>query len=128
MYKISVQGMFSAAHRLTEYKGKCENLHGHNWHVEVEVQSAELDKSGMVIDFITLRALLGSVLKKLDHKYLNDIAPFKKKSPSSERIAEYIHTKLAPKIKKARLTSVSVWETPASRATYSEYPTLTCGE
>ena len=55
MYKIKVELGFSSAHNLRGYKGKCEELHGHNWKVEVEVGSKKLDKTGMVMDFTYLK-------------------------------------------------------------------------
>jgi len=118
MYSIKVEGNFSSAHNLRGYKGKCEDLHGHNWKVEAVVCSNKLDKIGMVMDFKLIKKALADILEKLDHKYLNKIGYFKKVNPTSENIARYIYDKLKPRI--AQLVSVTVWENPTSLATYDE--------
>ena len=117
MYEIKVIDDFSGAHNLLHYKGKCEKLHGHNWKVELSVYSETLDKTGMVMDFKDVKKILQKTLVKLDHKYLNDIAFFKKNNPTSENIARFIHKELSRAINKE--IKVSVWETERSRATYS---------
>jgi len=116
MYEVKVIDQFSAAHKLREYEGKCENLHGHNWKVEVCVRGEKLDKIGMVIDFKELKAVLGKVLGELDHCYLNDLSYFKKVNPTSENIAKFIFDNL--KLAKLSASSVSVWESSNSCATY----------
>ena len=119
-YKISVESYFSGAHRLREYKGKCESLHGHNWKVKVILSAKKLDKIGMVIDFTKAKSILMDILSTLDHKDINQVTYFKKHNPTSEIIAEFIYKKYSQKLKKlARIESVSVWETPTSCATYS---------
>ncbi|MBI5144601.1 MAG: 6-carboxytetrahydropterin synthase QueD [Candidatus Omnitrophica bacterium] len=118
MYSIKIEGVFSSAHNLRGYKGKCEALHGHNWRIEVVVSSDELDKAGMVMDFKYLKMQLNKVLDKLDHKYLNSIAYFKKVNPTSENIAQYIYATLKKKI--AAIKSVTVWENSTSSANYEE--------
>jgi len=116
MYSIRVEGNFSSAHNLRGYKGSCEELHGHNWRVEAVVNSSELDKLGMVMDFRVIKQKLNSILDKMDHAYLNKIAYFKKVNPTSENIAKYIFDNLKAKITK--LESVTVWESDNSCATY----------
>ena len=118
MYEIKVIDDFSGAHNLLHYKGKCEELHGHNWKVEVSVYSETLDKVGMVIDFKDVKDALRSVLVKLDHKYLNNIEFFKKHNPTSENIARFIHGKLSHIINKK--IKITVWETERSSATYTQ--------
>ena len=88
MFSISVEAEFSAAHKLNNYKGKCEALHGHNWRVQLFVASQRLDKDGLVFDFIKLKKHLKEALKKLDHKMLNEIDYFKKNNPTSENISK----------------------------------------
>jgi 6-pyruvoyltetrahydropterin/6-carboxytetrahydropterin synthase len=90
MYSIRVDGHFSSAHNLRGYKGKCEELHGHNWRVEVVAASDKLDKLGVVMDFTVIKTHLHEVIEKLDHKYLNEIPYFLKFNPTSENIAKYI--------------------------------------
>lgn len=118
MYKIKVEGNFSSAHNLRGYKGKCEELHGHNWRVEAVVSTETLDKAGMAMDFKALKKQLNACLEKLDHKYLNRVPYFKKVNPTSENIAKYIYDTLKTNIK--HTSAVTVWENDASRATYEE--------
>jgi len=118
MYKLKVEAYFSAAHNLRGYKGKCEELHGHNWKVEMVVASGNLDKIGMVADFKELKGLLNSALDKLDHKYLNNLSVFKKVNPTSENIAKYIYGQLRHKLPNLKL--VTVWESENSSASYDE--------
>jgi len=118
MYSLKVEGSFSSAHNLRGYKGKCEDLHGHNWRVEITVKSGELDKIGMVLDFKFLKKKLNACLERMDHKYLNKLDFFKKVNPTSENIAEYIYKKL--KLKIPLLDSVTVWENSTSCATYEK--------
>ncbi|MDD5155077.1 MAG: 6-carboxytetrahydropterin synthase QueD [Candidatus Omnitrophica bacterium] len=118
MYSIKVEEHFSAAHNLRGYRGKCEELHGHNWKVEAVVSCDKLDKTGMAMDFKHLKAALNKILEKLDHKYLNGISYFKKANPTSENIASYIYERLKPQVK--ALSAITVWESENACATYSE--------
>ena len=118
MYEIKITDEFSGAHRLRNYRGKCESLHGHNWRVEISAYSAKLNSQGMVMDFKDLKASLRKALEILDHKHLNDLPYFKKKNPTSENIAEFIHKKLKCKIRYK--LKVCVWETDRSQACYHE--------
>lgn len=115
MFRARVIHTFSAAHRLREYQGDCERLHGHNYRVEVVVQSPVLDSIGIVMDFRELKAMLKEVLGTLDHQYLNDLEPFRENNPSAEHIAQHILTSLAPLMKKpVELAEVVVWENDTS--------------
>lgn len=116
MFSIKIEAYFSSAHNLRGYKGKCEELHGHNWKVEITAAREELDKIGMVLDFKNLKSGLNEVLEKLDHKYLNKVPYFKKVNPTSENIAKYIYGSLKSRI--AEVISVTVWENNTSCATY----------
>jgi len=118
MYNIRVEGNFSSAHNLRGYKGKCEELHGHNWKVEVVVAKDKLDKTGMVLDFQYLKKKLNNVLKELDHKYLNNIPYFKKVNPTSENIAKYIYDRIEYRV--SSIKSVTVWENNTSSCLYEE--------
>jgi 6-pyruvoyltetrahydropterin/6-carboxytetrahydropterin synthase len=118
MHEIKVLSEFSGAHRLRYYKGKCEDLHGHNWNVEVLLRSATLDKKGMIIDFKELKQHIKRVLDLLDHKLLNDLSYFNSVNPTSENIAQFIYEKL--KTKNPGLMKVTVWETATSAASYYE--------
>lgn len=118
MYSIKVEADFSSAHNLRGYKGKCESLHGHNWKIEVEVASAKLDKTGMVLDFRKVKDKLGLIMEKLDHKYLNNLAFFKKVNPTSENLARYIYDQM--RTHGIEPKAVTVWESENSSATYSK--------
>lgn len=116
MYSVKVEAYFSSAHNLREYKGRCEELHGHNWKVELTVAQGKLDKAGMVADFKRLKEKLNKVLDILDHKYLNNLDYFKKVNPTSENIAQYIYKRLKDQI--SGISSVTVWESENTSATY----------
>ena len=118
MYEITIISEFSSAHSLREYRGKCEELHGHNWKVELAVASGRLDKTGLVMDFKKLKQHLWTVLEKLDHRHLNELAFFKKVNPTSENIARYIYHSVKKKIPTVK--SVTVWESEKASATYYE--------
>jgi len=121
MFKAKVCDSFSAAHSLRGYRGDCERLHGHNYRVEVTVASATLDPIGIVMDFRDLKASLKSVLKEMDHHYLNDLDLFKTDNPSAEHIARHIYTSLARGLPSGIvLAEVSVWENENCCALYSE--------
>ncbi|MBD3425779.1 MAG: 6-carboxytetrahydropterin synthase QueD [Candidatus Omnitrophica bacterium] len=118
MYKVKVTSHFSSAHNLRGYKGKCEDLHGHNWRVEVSAFSKELDELGMVVDFKELKAALGEVLGELDHSFLNDVEYFKRTNPTSENIARFIYQRMEELNPSLRIREVTVHETDTSSATY----------
>ena len=122
MYELKIITDFSAAHQLRNFRGDCEHLHGHNWKIEVFVTSNILDKAGIVVDFRVLKNHVISIVDGLDHKFLNDLEPFKEQNPSSENIARYITEQLSlllqvPGLKVSRVTA---WESDNSCATY--YP------
>ncbi len=116
MYEIKVKSNFSAAHNLRNYRGKCENLHGHNWNIEAVFAYKSLGSDGMAVDFKEAKSLLESVLKKFDHSYLNDTGAFKKLNPTSENMAKLIYDCIEKQNK--FIASVSVWENENSCATY----------
>jgi 6-pyruvoyltetrahydropterin/6-carboxytetrahydropterin synthase len=120
MYEITVTSHFSGAHRLRYLHGKCEELHGHNWKVEVSVVSNRLGKEGVVTDFGILKQKVEKVLKLLDHTYLNDLPYFSGIEPSSENIAKYIYDKLKNDLKgnPGSLNKVTAWESETASATY----------
>lgn len=121
MFELRIRDSFSAAHRLRNYKGKCEHLHGHNYVVIVSYISKKTDKNGLVVDFSILKGVLRKVLNKMDHKYLNDdIEFFKKNNTSAENIAKYIFKLLKKEIKYPKLKNVCVYETENSMVIYSE--------
>lgn len=118
MFEVKVETHFSSAHHLLNYKGKCENQHGHNWKVEVTARGESLDKSNILIDFKVLKKAVNEVMEYLDHKDLNELDEFKNESPSSEFIAKFIYYRMRELI--PSVSRVDVWETPTSRASYWE--------
>ncbi|HXJ95758.1 MAG TPA: 6-carboxytetrahydropterin synthase QueD [Terriglobia bacterium] len=120
MFEVSIDYSFAAGHALRDYKGKCENIHGHNYKVRVTVQGENLDSTGLLIDFIDLRQAVKSIVDRFDHQFLNDVSPFDRLNPSAENIARHFSQELEPQVKQkdARLQSVTVWETDNSFATY----------
>ena len=122
MFRLTIHTAFAAAHNLTHYQGDCENLHGHNWKVEVSILTDELDKAGLGIDFKILKKETNTLLKTLDHKYLNELSPFTELSPSSENIARYLYGELTKIFgsKKVKVEKVTVWESDFAAATYYE--------
>ena len=121
MYEITILSHFSGAHRLRYLHGRCEDLHGHNWKIEVSVVSRHLGKEGVALDFGILKQETAKVVQSLDHKYLNDLPHFAKREPSSETIAKYIFDTLKPKMKRYGVTlrRVSAWESDTACASYS---------
>jgi 6-pyruvoyltetrahydropterin/6-carboxytetrahydropterin synthase len=117
MYTVRVEAMFAAAHYLTEYYGKCENLHGHNYLVRAYAKGDVLDKAGMLVDFGVLKGSLRRVTESLDHSDLNANPSFAN-SPSAERIARYIFETMLQDIPDMPLSAVEVYETPTSMARY----------
>jgi len=120
MFEVSVEYSFSAGHALRHYKGKCENVHGHNYRVCVTVAGEDLDHAGLLVDFADLKANLRALADRLDHQFLNDLPPFDEVNPSAENLAKYISDGIVPRLqgRDIRLHSVTVWETDSSSATY----------
>ena len=122
MFELIIEEEFSAAHRLRNYKGKCERLHGHNWKVQVIFEGEETGKDGLLMDFSILRDKVKEVIKILDHNYLNTIPFFKRKNPTSENISYFIFKKLCSifKNEKVKVKKVTVWENSKQAASYSQ--------
>ena len=116
MFEVKIETHFSSAHHLLNYKGKCENPHGHNWKVEVYAKGDKLNESNILIDFKVLKEKTNSIIDYLDHKDLNELPEFQGQSPSSEFIAKFIFEKLKAQI--PEISRVNVWETETSRASY----------
>lgn len=118
MFEVKIETSFSSAHHLLNYKGKCENMHGHNWKVEVALFGDTLDESNILVDFKVLKKYVNEIIEYLDHKDINELPEFKGISPSSEIIAKYIYKEVQKKYK--NVARVNVYETPTSCATYFE--------
>ncbi len=122
MFEVAIEVWFSAAHSLRHYHGKCEELHGHNWKVEVTALREDLDEIGMVMDFKILKEKTREIIDRLDHHYLNELQPFMEQNPSSENIARYLYGALRTALQeeKVKLHRVTVWESDGSKAAYFE--------
>ena len=120
MYELKVVTRFAAAHRLTMVGTKCENLHGHNWKIEVVLTGEKLDEAGVVMDFGDIKTRLREIIGRLDHQYLNELSMFQGRQPSSERIAAYVAAELQQTIQHpaVRVSRVSAWESEDACATY----------
>jgi len=120
MYEISIETHFSSAHRLRDYNGECERLHGHNWNVRVSVAAEKLNALGMVMDFKELKDKTKILIDKFDHQYLNEVSPFTELNPTTENIAKYIFDELSKVVNtnSIRVSKVTVWESSASCASY----------
>ncbi len=122
MYTLTVETKFASAHQLREYKGKCENLHGHSWKVQVVVTAQRLNRLGLAMDFTDLKRLTSEIVTPLDHVCLNDLPQFADINPSSENISRWIFESLKEKVAvySVTLKAVTVWESETASATYTE--------
>jgi len=124
MFEVSVEAQFAAAHQLRNYRGKCENLHGHNYKVRITVAGEELNSIGLLADFTELKAALREITEFLDHKFLNELEPFTEINPSAENVAWYICDRMqkslaaGESVNPIRIAEVKVWETETSTATF----------
>lgn len=122
MYELTVSVEFEAAHRIIDYPGKCNRLHGHNWIVEVSVAGKQLNKLGMLVDFKDLKREVKEVVDTLDHVYLNELEAFSVLNPTAEYIAKYIYDSLVQRSifnQGIAVQKVKVWESPKSAVAYS---------
>jgi len=121
-YELSIRTSFAAAHQLKGYEGGCENIHGHNWKVEVFVTADKLNDIGIALDFKILKSRTEEFILMLDHKNLNQVPPFDEINPSSENIARWLYQRLREVLKgyDIKISKVSVWETDKYCAAYSE--------
>jgi 6-pyruvoyltetrahydropterin/6-carboxytetrahydropterin synthase len=123
MYELMVETTFSAAHQLRGYKGKCENLHGHTWRVQIYVSATELNEIDLAIDFHDLKQIAQDITAPLDHACINEIFPFTQRNPSSENIARWIFDGVQKRLTDypgITASAVTVWESDTSSATYSQ--------
>ena len=123
MFQVSVEETFSSGHALRGYKGKCENPHGHNYRVQVTLAGPQLDGIGLLIDFTQLKEVMRTVIKRLDHQFINDLEPFTTVNPTAENMAKYFYDEVSGNLKDlpagARVTDVVIWETDTAMAKYS---------
>jgi len=125
MFEITVEAGFSSGHYLRNYRGKCENPHGHNYRVLVTLAGEELDKAGLLLDFKLLKTLLSPVVDRIDHQMLNDLAPFTELNPSAENLARYFYQQTSHELDslthgRVRVKDCTLFETDTSFARYYE--------
>ena len=125
MFEVTVEDSFAAGHYLRNYKGKCENPHGHNYKVRVTLEGQDLDKAGLLLDFKDLKDVMKHVIDRLDHQMINEIEPFKVLNPSAENLAKYFYDETNSRLKqttngRVHVRDVTVYETDTTTATYFE--------
>lgn len=120
MFSIEIEETFAAAHQLIGYQGKCANLHGHNWRIQVGLESPEVDRHGLLMDFQELRDITRAVLAEFDHTFLNEHPSFRTVNTTAENLSRYIFERVAQKLPPGdvTLTHVRVHETDRYSATY----------
>ncbi len=125
MYEVTVDAGFSSGHYLRNYRGKCENPHGHNYKVRVTLRGRELDHSGLLLDFKDLKHVLRPVVEYLDHQMINDLKPFDVVNPSAENLAKYFFDETNKQLSgmtgdRVHVKDCTIFETDTSAATYYE--------
>jgi 6-pyruvoyltetrahydropterin/6-carboxytetrahydropterin synthase len=125
MFEVTVEDTLAAGHYLRNYRGKCENPHGHNYKVRVTLAGRELDKAGLLLDFKDLREVMKPVIDRLDHQMINDLEPFTTLNPSAENLAKYFYDETNSNLRRGtngrvRVKDVTIWETDETTATYFE--------
>jgi len=108
--KIAAQFGFEAAHRLPNLPDghKCKNLHGHNYRLEVSIEGP-LDERGFVMDYAELEAIVDPIIKRVDHRFLNEIEGLE--NPTSEVMAEWFMAQIKPKLS-GKVVTLRIYETP----------------
>jgi 6-pyruvoyltetrahydropterin/6-carboxytetrahydropterin synthase len=125
MYQVTVEDSFAAGHFLRNYRGKCENPHGHNYKVRITLQGEQLDKAGLLLDFKELKQLMKPVIERLDHQMINEVEPFTTINPSAENLAKYFFDETNRGLSqttdgRVSVKDVTIYETDTTTATYSE--------
>jgi len=121
MFEVMIERNFSSAHQLRGYQGKCENLHGHNYRIEIFARGRELNNIGLLVDFGELKSAADEIVQYLDHRNINELSPFDKElNPSAENLARYILEHVARRVgdDRVQVYKVRCYETPTSVATY----------
>ena len=126
MFEVTVEAGFSSGHYLRNYRGKCENPHGHNYKVFVTLAGEELDAAGMLLDFKLLKQVMRPTVEYLDHFMINDLKPFDKElNPSAENLARYFFQQTSSQVHemtggRVRVKDCTLYETDSSFARYYE--------
>ena len=122
LYTLKIVTDFASAHTLRDYPGDCSRMHGHNWKVEVEVKARQLDAVGMGVDFKEIKQATRDITGRLDHRYLNELEPFKILNPTAENIAAYLYKELGKQLndQAVQVSAVTIWETERACVRYTE--------
>jgi 6-pyruvoyltetrahydropterin/6-carboxytetrahydropterin synthase len=125
MFEVTVERSFAAGHYLRNYKGKCENPHGHNYKIRVTLAGDRLDHAGLLLDFKDLKDVMKETIERLDHQMMNDVEPFTTLNPSAENLARYFYVETNKKVgtisnSRVHVKEVTVFETDTTTATYRE--------
>jgi 6-pyruvoyltetrahydropterin/6-carboxytetrahydropterin synthase len=125
MYEVTVERGFSSGHFLRNYKGKCENPHGHNYKVQITLCGETLDQAGLLLDFRDLKQVMRPVIDRLDHQMLNDLEPFTTINPSAENLAKFFYDETNQQLRemtqgRVRVKDCTIYETDTTTATYYE--------
>ncbi len=125
MYEVTVERGFSSGHFLRNYKGKCENPHGHNYKVQITLCGEALDQAGLLLDFRDLKQVMRPVIDRLDHQMLNDLEPFTTINPSAENLAKYFYDETNQQLRemtkgRVRVKDCTIYETDTTTAKYYE--------
>ena len=123
MYELTVERGFSSGHYLRNYKGKCENPHGHNYKVQITLRGETLDHAGLLLDFRDLKQVMRPVIDRLDHQMLNDLEPFTTLNPSAENLAKYFYDETNRQLAemtggRVHVKDCTIYETDTTTATY----------
>ena len=124
MFEVTVEQTFAAGHALRGYRGKCENVHGHNYKVSVTIEGERLNEIGLLVDFVAVKRILRAAIEYLDHKFINELPPFDEINPTAENMAKYFYEQMVAGLAAeelgvpARVKEVRVWETDTSVAAY----------
>lgn len=123
MFEVTIEETFAAGHALRNYRGKCENVHGHNYRCQVTLEGEQLDSIGLLVDFVEMKRVVHAVLDRMDHQWLNEFPPFDVLNPSAENMAKFIHDEVKQGLgvrEGVRVGQVKLWETDTASATYRE--------
>jgi 6-pyruvoyltetrahydropterin/6-carboxytetrahydropterin synthase len=125
MFEVTVERGFSSGHYLRNYKGKCENPHGHNYKVRITLCGETLDQAGLLLDFRDLKQVMRPVIDRIDHQMLNDLEPFREINPSAENLAQYFYQQTSEQLRtmtggRVRVKDCTIYETDTTTATYYE--------
>ena len=133
IHKVTKEIHFCYGHRLINYDGKCQHLHGHNGKIEIEIVAEQLDNRGMVIDFGDINKIVKTwVDEELDHKMLlckddpmlkvlqqlNEPCFVMESNPTAETIAKLIYDYATSQ--GLGVAEVRLWETATSYASYKK--------